>query len=206
MPSVLPTEDGWAPRTTAPPPSRRGSRLTERLPVNNWTAHALCKDQKGVLAPGKGSVWISPERHPLHIRQAAIDVCARCPVREQCAQEKNPWTIQGGVVPRVARYIDRNPKPRYCVGCGQQIFGQANQRWCTRSCMDKARYRDATEGRVPGVSLLSVLGDGTVAELAARVGASTREVYRWKAGLSIRRDVAERYCRRLGVEFEDVWP
>lgn len=72
-----------APRTSAPPPPSRGSRLTELVQQirldGDWQSRGACIGKPQ-------SWWFATSTSTSHHYDRARTICERCPVQEQCLE------------------------------------------------------------------------------------------------------------------------
>jgi len=136
--------------TYVPASPSRGSRLTERVKTSDrWWERALCQGDEW-----RGRrVWIEPHKHPRSEVAAAVALCARCPVRAECAADDCGWCIQGGVA-HVSKPAETQPRPKrllVCEWCAVQFSGMS-RKFCSDGCR-RAHHRDKqrkTEANVWG--------------------------------------------------------
>lgn len=137
LPSVM-AQPPAGPRTSAPPPPGRGSRLTERVPVaeGRWQERAGCRGQGN----SPTSVWMAPWLHPWTAIREARRTCWRCPVFDKCEAAD----IRVGVCAARIWVVDPRGRlvavePRECAMCGTRFVGKSPKaRMCSKACRDEA--------------------------------------------------------------------
>lgn len=143
------------PRTSAPPPPGRGSRLTERLgdPVR-WQDRALCAGQ----TKDATSIWIYPGKHPDIAVTKALRTCAVCPVRVECrlfAPSPRVGIIAGEVwISQNGTAVKRPLVP--CRTCAIGFYTSTNGAYCSRNCRLPWSGQQCPNGHVYDVANLYV--------------------------------------------------
>lgn len=203
------------PRTEAPPSPQRGTRQhgTQPKPDERWDLRAACVGLPAPLNGGQGSVWIEPGRHPRHVVEAALRVCASCPVREQCDRdaEEAGKGMRGDVLGiwggRSRSFAAKAKKLRDCRICGRSFTTDTNRDICSAGCYrdEGVRVRSIVRASPdsPPEPLLAFFGDLPAVEIARRCGVSSRTVSRWKLGQYVQSPAW--IASNIGVTTFDIW-
>ena len=89
----------------------------ETVEMRGWAERSACKAECDAGRADRS--WWFPERGEPYRR--ALDICAVCPVREEClawAVEHGELGIWGGLSERARRRI---PRPKDCAECGKRF-------------------------------------------------------------------------------------
>jgi len=201
------------PRTTAPPPPTRGSRLTQRIVSDGrWWDRAACKGLDGPLRGGRGSVWIEPGQHPRAVVDMALRVCRECPVRDACGRDRDDLaSLSRNEVAGIWAGESRSPggSPRTlktCKVCGAG-FTSTSRDLCSAGCYHvgvrkRSNLFPASDDSPPG-PLLAFFGDTPVQIIAERCGVTRRTVSRWRAGFNVQSPAW--IASNIGVDTRDIW-
>lgn len=121
------------PRTEAPPSPQRGTRQhgTAPRPDRPWEERALCRGQ----TKDSNSIWINPQNHSDDDVTVALQQCAVCPVRAECAK-RAPRPRVGIVAGEV--WVNLNGVPvrrmRRCRRCVGWFYSSTNSSYCSEVC------------------------------------------------------------------------
>lgn len=135
------------PRTSAPPPPQRGSRLTERISdPGRWWEHALCKGQ----TKDDTSIWIYPWKHADHAVTKVLKTCAVCPVRLECrtfAPRPLVGVVAGEVWLSVNGVAVRKPLVP-CRTCGDGFYTSGRSVFCSPKCRTPCSEQRCRKGHL----------------------------------------------------------
>ena len=188
------------PRTSAPPAPSGGTREHGSGPKPSplrWWEQGPCAKQ------GHESVWLSPSKFTKAEVHAAASLCARCPVRKECAAQPLPHVgITAGKIHWDGARA--SVEVRLCELCLEPMSRRG--RFCSTSCKDRWHYRARIEeGEQQYAPLRAWFGRKPVSTMARECGVAVRTVYRWDAAGVISAGAVKQLTNRLGVQVEDIW-
>ncbi len=135
------------PRTSAPPPPQRGTRLTQRITdPGRWWERALCKGQ----TKDNASIWIYPSKHPDHAVTKVLKTCAVCPVRLECrtfAPRPLVGVVAGEVWLSVNGVAVRKPLLP-CRTCGEGFYTSSRSVFCSAACRTPCGDQTCRQGHL----------------------------------------------------------
>lgn len=192
------------------PEAGRGAPIkagSARRPTARWDEAAACI--RGVDPTGtpwrQHTVWHSPHLHIQKIVRAAVELCASCPVTEQCAAEDDGHPcIRAGVVRQPHTTFDRD-----CRVCGKTFvvnsMSSMSRKLCGATCRavhEQARNATVdTNRRVLGPVFIACfpaeMSDRRISEIC---GVHPRRVANWRTGGAVRNDV----LARIGLTPADI--
>ena len=163
-----------------------------------WWEQGPCAKQ------GHESVWLSPSKFTKAEVHAAASLCARCPVRKECAAQPLPHVgITAGKIHWDGARA--SVEVRLCELCLEPMSRRG--RFCSTSCKDRWHYRARIEeGEQQYGPLRAWFGSKPVSTMARECGVNVRTVYRWDASGVISAGAVKQLTNRLGVQVEDIWP
>ncbi len=188
--------------TYVPNSPSRGTRKhsTQPKPTDDgrWWEQGPCARQ------GHDSIWMQPSKFPKAEVHAAASLCAKCPVKVQCAAQPYPHVgITAGKIHWDG--VKGSVEVRLCELCLEPMSRRG--RFCSQTCKDRWHYRARIEeGEQQYGPLRAWFGSKSVTTMAKECGVAVRTVYRWDASGVIPPGAVKQLTSRLGVQVEDIWP
>lgn len=171
----------------APPAPARGTRTVDapKPPLVRWWDHGAClegHDPKG-RPWRRHPVWTSPHKVLPYIVDAAVEVCAMCPVRAQCADGDDGMPgIRAGKVTAPFRTA-----LRVCKVCSRTFVANAarSQRTCSQRCSKVDHRLRVRTPKAHGPDVIACFPGWTYEQIAQWFGTEARTVRRWAEGVGV---------------------